>query len=109
MDYVKQLEEQNEELKELLAKATIWEPVWVKLPTLDPDGQECWDLTNGFYIHASITTSPSDVPSIFKIRIMNRKTTDMVEFTLENAMARASHKLLEMREKRDRIMKLTPF
>ena len=108
-EYTKQLEKQNEELKELLAKATIWEPVWVKLPILDLDGEQTWELTNGFYIHASITTKLSTVPSMYNIFIMNHKTSDMVEFTLENAMARAYHALLEMRQKRDKnMMKLTP-
>jgi hypothetical protein len=53
-DYVKQLEQQNEQLQQRLATAELWEPVWVQMPHDPKYVSEEWAFTNGLYIHGRI-------------------------------------------------------
>lgn len=103
MNYTNDLEKQNEELSQKLAKSesvvSIWEPEWVFMPGYDDKLSEFWHLTNGFFIHATIKHTLVD--GYFHVTLMNSKNIEYVTSTLESAKQSAMLGLMRKRSIRD--------
>lgn len=102
-DYIQHLEEQNEQLKEKLSKASLWEPMWYKSSDFE------WRLSNGCFVYARLHPKygPDDV---YAVTVLNRSHGNIkgLKEAKESAWRLLMESLMEYEEKRKKYVGLHP-